>query len=211
MENDVKKEDSVEKKEKKKIKFKFGLKLLKKIIYCIVLALAILLLFSKCSKTRVKLDSSSNLISIEEIEKFNLAKFDWTGIAEYYKKGEEKTDTFIKYDAIITASMNMKNFNENNFLIDRENKKIYITLPKIELKPTILFKKDGESFSFIPEKTEIEMKDIIEVCEKDAINKANERVKLLDIAKENAKSTFEGLLLPLIEEENYTIIWKDGE
>ena len=84
-------------------------------------------------------------------------------------------------------------------------------MPEIELKPTIIFRDGGKSFSFIPTNTDIEMKELIKVCEDDAIKKVSERLKIKDVAKENAKSTIEGLFLPLLEGNNYQIIWKDGE
>ena len=58
---------------------------------------------------------------------------------------------------------------------------------------------------------DIDVKDMVSVCEADAKAKVAERTKMLDIAKENAKNTIEGLLLPLVEGQHYTIVWKDGE
>ena len=55
------------------------------------------------------------------------------------------------------------------------------------------------------------MNELIKVCEDDALEKVSERVKIQEIAKDNAKTTIEGLLLPFIEENDYSIIWKDGE
>ena len=184
--------------------------IIKKIIYLVALIVLILLAVNKFSKNRVTLDSSSSLIKVEEISKFNVAKFTWNGIAAYYKDDKEKVDTYIKYEADIIASMNLENINEN-VIIDNTKKIITITLPEIELKPTIIFRDGGKSFSFIPTNTDIEMKELIKVCEDDAIKKVSERLKIKDVAKENAKSTIEGLLLPLLEGNNYQIIWKDGE
>ena len=197
-----------EKKEKKKSFISF--KIIKKIVYFIVLAALILLIFNKCSRNRVTLDASSNLIKVEEITKFNVAKFTWNGIAEYRKEGSDKVDTYIKYEADITATMNLENF-DKNIVIDKDKKEITINLPKVELKPNVIFRDGGKSFSFIPTNTDIEMKELVKVCEDDVIKKVSERVKMQDLAKENAKSTIEGLLLPLVEGNNYKIIWKDGE
>lgn len=201
----------MEKEEKKEKKRNFlSFRVIKKIIYFIVLGALILLIVNKCSRNRVTLDSSANLIKVEEISKFNVAKFTWNGIAEYRKDGKEKVDTYIKYEADITATMNLENF-DKNIVIDKNKKEITITLPSIELKPSVIFRDGGKSFSFIPTNTSIEMKELVKVCEDDVIKKVSERVKMQDIAKENAKSTIEGLLLPLIEGNNYKIIWKDGE
>ena len=192
------------------MKKNLSFKIIKRIIYFIILIVLILLIVNKFSKNEVTLDSSSNLIKIDEITKFNVAKFTWNGIAEYHKDNTEKVDTYIKYEADIVATMNLENF-DKNIVIDKDKKEITITLPKIELKPNIIFRDGGKSFSFIPTNTDIEMNELIKVCEDDALEKVSERVKIQEIAKDNAKTTIEGLLLPFIEENDYSIIWKDGE
>ena len=192
------------------MKKNLSFKIIKRIIYFIILIVLILLIVNKFSKNKVTLDSSSNLIKIDEITKFNVAKFTWNGIAEYHKDNTEKVDTYIKYEADIVATINLENF-DKNIVIDKDKKEITITLPKIELKPNIIFRDGGKSFSFIPTNTDIEMNELIKVCEDDALEKVSERVKIQEIAKDNAKTTIEGLLLPFIEENDYSIIWKDGE
>ena len=192
------------------MKKNLSFKIIKRIIYFIILIVLILLIVNKFSKNKVTLESSSNLIKIDEITKFNVAKFTWNGIAEYHKDNTEKVDTYIKYEADIVATMNLENF-DKNIVIDKDKKEITITLPKIELKPNIIFRDGGKSFSFIPTNTDIEMNELIKVCEDDALEKVSERVKIQEIAKDNAKTTIEGLLLPFIEENDYSIIWKDGE
>ena len=188
-----------------------GLDIIRKVIYLVVIIAIIFIVVSKFTKSKVTFNSSSNVIKVDEIEKFNLARFTWNGIAEYYNDIDTEVDTFIKYEAQIEASMNMENFNKNNILVDDNAKLINITLPKIELTPKVVFKDDGKSLSFIPQNTKIEMRDIVVTCEEDAKKKVQERVEMLDIAKENAKTTIEGLLLPIIEESGYKIVWKDGE
>ena len=202
------------KKESNARKVYFSVKIVKEIIYIIIICAIALLLYSKFNKKKVEFFSASNLIKVDEVEKFLLARFNWDGIAEHYKEDsktkEKVVDMHIRYQAEITATMNMDNFN-NNVLVDKENKKIYLTLPKIELKPTIIFKDDGTSFSFIPSNAKVELRELVTICEDDAVKKVSERVQLFNIAKENAKKTIEGMLLPLIEEEHYIVIWKDGE
>ena len=208
--------ENKEEKEEKKYYYWHGkkllisLKIIKELSYFIILGVIILVLISKCSKRTIEYNVASNLISTEEVEKITFAKFTWTGIAKYYKEGKNKVDTFIKYDALVSAFMNVSDLNYNIYF-DNDNRIIYVTLPSMELKADIIFKEDGNSFSFIPANSKIDMRDIITICEEDAKKKVNERVQLLDIAKENAKNTIEGLLLPILEKENYQIVWKDGE
>ena len=203
-------EKEEEKKEKKTGVISRGVRVIKDLLYIVILAGIIIIFYSKCAKRNVTYESSSNLIKVEEVTKFNLAKYEWNGIAEYYREGSNKVDTYVKYEAEIVATMDLSNFNDN-IVQDETNKKIYITLPKIDLVPTVIFKDDGSAFSFIPKKTDIDVKDMVSVCEADAKAKVAERTKMLDIAKENAKNTIEGLLLPLVEGQHYTIVWKDGE
>ena len=75
----------MESSEKKKKRFRISFKLIKKIVYFTILILIVLFIASKFSKNRVTFDSASNLIKIDEVAKFNLAKFKWDGIARYYK------------------------------------------------------------------------------------------------------------------------------
>lgn len=202
----------MEGKEKKSKLFKInlGVNIVRNLIYIVLIVAIALLLISKFSKTKVIFDSSSNLIDTKEVEKLNLAKFKWTGIAKYYKGESEEVDTYIKYDAIVEASMDMEGFNDK-VRYDDANKKIYVKLPKIDVTPTISYKTDGSTFTFIPKKTSIELRDILTVCEKDVLEKAKEREQFMNIAKENAKTTIEGFLLPVIEGQGYSIVWEDGE
>lgn len=125
------------------MKKNLSFKIIKRIIYFIILIVLILLIVNKFSKNKVTLDSSSNLIKIDEITKFNVAKFTWNGIAEYHKDNTEKVDTYIKYEADIVATINLENF-DKNIVIDKDKKEITITLPKIELKPNIIFRDGGK-------------------------------------------------------------------
>ena len=144
-----------------------GVNIVKTVIYIVLIGAIALLLISKFRKTQIIFNSSSNLIDTKEVEKLNLAKFKWTGIAKYFKEDKEEVDTYIKYD--------------------------------------------GSTFTFIPKKTSVELRDILTVCEKDVLEKAAEREQFMNIAKENAKTTIEGFLLPIVDGQGYSIIWEEGE
>lgn len=187
-------------------------KVIKKILYFVVLIVLILIIADKFTKNKEILEASSNLIKTKEIEELSLAKFDWDGIAKYYKNDDKsKVDTYIKYKAEVMATMDMNNFEEKNVFVDKNKKEIRITLPEFDLKTSIIFEDGEKSLSFIPASHKVEMKDIIKICESDAIEKVNDRVQILEIAKDNAKRTIEGLLLPLVENKNYKIVWEDGD
>ncbi len=165
---------------------------------------------SKCSKKEVKLESSASLIKTTDIKELYLAKYKWSGIAAHYSKGENpKVDTYIRYDAEVRAKINLENINEN-IIINKDSKKITITLPKIEFDITPLFEKDGKKYSFIPRDTKIEPNEVLATCKEDAERKIKERVEMLETAKTSAKNTIQSYLQPLVE-DNYKIEWKDGE
>ena len=195
---------------KEKLMGKISLEFIKKVLYFIVLILLVFLIINKFSKTRVLFSASANKIKTKEIEQLNLAKFTWNGIAEYTPENKKNDKTYIKYEANIVATMNFENF-EDNISINHFTKVITVTLPKVQLQPNVIFKDGGKSFSFIPKNTDIEMKELVKVCEDDALEKVKKKTDMIEIAKENAKNTIEGLFLPMIEEEHYDIIWKDGE
>jgi len=181
-----------------------------KIIYLIIFISLVLLIINKFNVKRERLSSSHNLIKVEEIDKVNVAKITWNGIAKYYKDNSSDVDTYIKYEAEVIATMDMENFNKN-ITIDENKKTIEIVLPEIKLRPNVLFKDGGKSFSFIPQDTDIEMRTLVDVCEKDVIEKISKKEDMLKVARDNAKTTIEGLLFPLIDLNEYQILWKDGE
>lgn len=60
---------------------------------------------------------------------------------------------------------------------------------------------DEKSFTFIPENTNLDLKNILEVCEKDTEEEALNSKELLVTAEENLKDTITALLFPIIEEQ----------
>lgn len=186
------------------------IKTIMNVFYLIVLFALLLLLFNKYSSRHIKYKSSSNLIKSVKIEKLDLAKYTWNGIAEYHKNGKDKVDTYIKYEAEIVATMSLKDFS-NNIKVDEDKKIITIILPKVELTPNILFKDGGKSFSFIPNNTNIEMKELLKVCEDDAKKEVDKDTRIRKIAIKNAKSSIKMYFLPFIIDNDYKIVWKDGE
>ena len=81
----------------------------------------------------------------------------------------------------------------------------------IKLKPNILFKDGGKSFSFIPNNTDIEVKELLKVCEEDAKKEVLKNTEIKKLALKNAKSSIKKYFLPFIIGDDYEIVWKDGE
>ena len=106
--------------------------------------------------------------------------------------------------------MNLNDFSKN-VKVDEDKKIITITLPKIELTPNVLFKDGGNSFSFIPDNTDLEMKELLKVCEEDAKKEVANNTKIKEIALKNAKSSIKKYFLTFVIDKDYKIVWKDGE
>jgi hypothetical protein len=189
---------------------KISLSFIKTIIIVVLLLVLCFFVFIKFKGNDVTIKSSSNLIDIKEIEELNVAKTRWNGIAEVKDESTGEIKTYIKYEADIIAKMSLKDINDK-IVVNENKKEIIATLPKIELKPTILFKDEGKSFSFIPDNVSIDLKELLEVCESDAQLEADSNNKLMEIAEENAKNTIEGLLFQFLDKDNYKLVWKEAE
>ena len=181
-------------------------KYIKLIVLILLGAILGIVIYSKLTSNQVKLEATSTLIDVKEIQELNLASFTWNGIAEI--TNEKKKTTYVKYEAVIEARMDLADINKK-IEFNEETKEVYVVLPKIQLVPVVRVKND--SFSFIPEDSKVDLKEVLTVCEEDANKEATDNVELLNVATNNAKNTIEGLLLPLIKEDNYKIVWKDGE
>lgn len=154
--------------------------------------------------------SSATLMKAIDIQELSTSQFDYNGIANIYRDNKkEKIKCYVRYEATVKAGINMDDINIET---DNENKKVYITLPKIQIyKPNV----DEKSFSYIKknsvfDRKELELKDVISACIKDAKKEAKKSTELKNTAKENLKSIIEGLINPIIKEEGYTIEWKES-
>lgn len=146
--------------------------------------------------------TETTLEEMVNISKLSTAKYNYSGIAQYNNEEKQKTICSIKYDAVVKASIDMKDV---SFDLDETNKNIYVELPGIEFSAYL---QDNSSISFIPSDAKIELSDAIKICEADALKEASASDELRSTAEENLKSTIEALLLPLVQTDDYTIIWK---
>lgn len=92
-----------------------------------------------------------------------------------------------------------------NFEIDNDNKTIKPILPELSITSNTV---DEKSLSFIPEDAEVNLKDAIIECEKDAESEAEKSEDLIESAKENLQSIIEALLLPVVSPQGYKIVWE---
>lgn len=172
------------------------------LILIVVLVLVTMHRFHVFGKGEERFDVVTSLEDVIDISELSTANFTYNGIAQAYKDEEKtKVNCNIRYEAEVKAGIDMSKV---IFETDEEAKTVKVKLPQIKLNSFI----DGDSsISFIPSDANIDLKEAIDICEKDALDEASSSEELLSAAEENLKSTIEALLLPILKEKEYTIIW----
>lgn len=148
--------------------------------------------------------TTSTLIDAVDIAELSTAEFTYNGIAEYKNDDSDEVKCRIRYQAKVKASVNMEDI---DFIVDEENKTITPVLPEIKLEPTL----DGEKgFSGIPEKKfkDLDLSEIMEVCQKDVKDEASQTSELRDSAEENLKDIIQALTYPIVNSKGYTLVWE---
>ena len=170
----------------------------------IAIILACLFRFGPLYKSgTVKTDISSTLTDSINISELSTAEFRYRGIAEIYAN-EEKTKVRCRvcYNAVVKAGIDMKDVKVDD--VDTNNKTVTITMPPIDLKVTIV---DEQSMDTLPSDADVRVDTMLQCCKEDAENEARQSKELMDTARENLKATIEGLALPILRPQGYTIIW----
>ena len=145
--------------------------------------------------------TSSTLMEAIDISELSTAQYTYNGIAEIYDDDGEEVECYIKYYAKVKAGIDMKDV---MFEFDEENKTVTPILPEIQINANIV---DDKEISFIIKDIDIELKDTLLACEKDALNESQESTELVDCARENLKSIIEALITPILQPSGYSIKW----
>lgn len=150
-------------------------------------------------------ESTITLSQLEKainISQLSTAEFVYNGVAEKYSVDKsEEVECYIAYNANVKVGIQMEDV---KFAIDEEQKKVKPILPEITVNIATL---DEDSISYIPKNPDISLKEVITICKEDAINEANSSEKLYQTAEENLKSVIEALLLPILDDVGYSIVW----
>lgn len=175
------------------------------IIWFIVIILIIVILAKKfgiLDNDKKKIITSSTLTETIDISELSSAQFVYNGIAEIYED-EEKNDIkcHVRYNATVKAGIDMKSV---TWEINDDAKTIKPVLPEIHISSNTV---DENTFSFIPENSDVELQETLIACQEDALAESTQSSELLDLAKENLKSIIEALLLPIAASQDYKIIW----
>ena len=152
------------------------------------------------NENKLTITTKSSLEKIMEINKLSTIEYTYNAIVTKYKNDEVKEDNveyYVAYNGKVTAGID---FNEINIDVDYKEKKIYVTLPNVEIHETNV---DMGTLDYIHEKNVPEKDSISQeaykLCKNDLRERAQNETELLSNAEENAKSAIEALLKPWVE------------
>lgn len=120
-------------------------------------------------------------------------------------KDSDKVLYYVSYDATVKAGINTEDI-QIEVRDSEEEKKVIVTLPKVTISDIevnmgsleYIFKdKNSNTESISKDAYQSAVADVKEECEK------NEQLK--ELAKENAKNVIQGLISPILEQEEYQL------
>lgn len=162
------------------------------------------LLNGKSGNNKIKPENvkvAITMTSTEDINKLYTTAFAYNGVAEAYKDGNEKNPYYIYYKSVIKVGINGDDIKVD---VDDTAKTIKITLPKLTLsQPDI----DAASLEYFKDYADLNMNDVLNMCQEDAAAGAEAQPDLYANAKDNLKSSIEALLKPITTDSGYTLIW----
>lgn len=147
-----------------------------------------------------KIVTISTLKQVVNISDLSTARYTYNGIAEKKDDGGNVI-CHVYYEAYVDAGIDMSKI---EFAIDEEEKTIRPVLPEITVDDPVV---DSSSVDFFETNPNISLSEVIEICEKDALDEVSASKQIIQTAEENLRSTVEALLTPLTKSEGYTIHW----
>lgn len=175
----------------------------------IIIGIILVLFFTHARKNKLfdngqaTMITSATLTDAIDISELSTAQYTYNGIAEIYKDdNRDDVACYVKYNAKVKAGIDME---QVEFKIDDDNKTVTPILPDIQINSNTV---DENCISFIPENTNIELKDALVACEEDSKNEVQKSSALIESARENLKSIIEGLIDPILSPNGYRIIWE---
>ena len=187
------------------IKMKTGKKIL--IAITVVVTVFVIVAFIVFRQTDKKIIiTTSTLREVVNISELSTGEFCYNGVVSIPKeKNPEKIDYSVKYDSTVKAGIDAE---EVDFKIDMENKTITPVIPAIKITDVII---DDGSISTIPENETANLKEVLAYCKEDALEKATQNEKLIETAESNLRDSITALLMPILKESGYEIVWSEGE
>lgn len=165
----------------------------------------------KADNERIIVDSKSQLISVIETKNLITAEYPYSAVTTVYKDESKKTVKYYSsFEGTVKAGIEFDPDNiANNISFDDNQKTITIRLPEVKILKCYV---DPGSLEYIfknrKDDTETVPAEAYAACIEDLENRAAKEPTLLKIAEENAKSTIEGLVKPIFDPNEYTIIFE---
>lgn len=147
--------------------------------------------------------SEVSLKKAVSINKLSTAEFTYEGIAEKCDENG-KVIYHIYYEASATAGMDLDKI---DFKIDPDKKTVTPILPEMSIDTPVI---DESVIDFLPKSANVDMREVIEICKADATNEIKETPVIRETALRNMRSTIEALLVPILESNDYKILWDDA-
>lgn len=176
-------------------------------MYMLAIVVACSVILIGCSKKEVL--TSTNLIDAVSINEVYGAEFVYNGITQIASSGN---DYNIRYNSIVKVGVDASEL-VDSIQVDSKDKTVSVTIPEIHIMDVIV---DPATIEYLPSKPNLTIKQVLEACEKDAVDGAKSEtlfsnsaydnksdIMLFDVAEENICSAIQGLIDPLIEGTDY--------
>lgn len=179
------------------------LKFLPFIAGTIAVMLIVLIFAGVFDKPKEVTVSSSTLTEVIKTAKLTTAKYIQHGIVKGHIEG--KKDGYILYYAIVKANVDFEAIKHE---VDEERKTVTVTLPEKISFDVELLSDDAHKWYYYPDnKKDWTGKDAIQMCNKDAKQKAEKNADLIAKAYESLEDTLEALIEPLLSKNGYRLVF----
>ena len=146
--------------------------------------------------------TSSELAKAIDIAELSTAEFKYRGIAEIYTdENRSQVRCRVCYNAVVKAGIDMKDV---KLEVDPENKQVTAALPELKLNVTVI---DEQEMALLPSDADVSIGEMLKAAGEDALNEAQQSGELMAAARDNLAKTIEGLLLPVLEAQGFSLAW----
>lgn len=203
--------------EEKPIKENFLLKVFVTILFIcslVCLFFALVTVFKSTNNNKANTITSHTLMEAINIEELSSCELVYNGIVPIYESSTSKEiECYARYESFLKVGIDLSDVKIID--IDTKNKTVEISIPPMHIigSPSI----DEKSIECLDTGTatvfseiwgdEPKLKKVLTACKSDVLSEAEQKQQVFDIAKNNLKLTFEALLKPLLQKDNYSIVW----
>lgn len=157
-------------------------------------------------KEKTTVVTSSRLEKVLQISELSTYKVTYNGVASV-KNDDDELLYHVAYEAKISVGLDMEKIQVEVDESEEENKKIIVTLPKIEIMDVDV---NPGSLDYIFEKKSADTDDVsmaaFPACRADVEEECKSNEVLFELARENAGNTIKALVKPLLEQyEEYSL------